>query len=87
MRQSTGCGLLGSRRGLGGEEGDGCRGDKIHCRSKRSRFAVVSVAVAAQRRTFSVISTRSSAISTDDVQEGRRVKQLHVVFAAAQSFA
>jgi hypothetical protein len=28
MRQSTGCGLLGSRRGLGGEEGDGCRGPR-----------------------------------------------------------
>jgi hypothetical protein len=55
---------------------------------------VVSVAVAAQRRTFSVISIRSSAISTvlDSslvmmFKRGRRVKQLHVVFAAAQSFA
>jgi hypothetical protein len=28
MRQSTGRGLLGSRRGLGGEEGDGCRGQR-----------------------------------------------------------
>jgi hypothetical protein len=27
-RQSTGCGVLGSRRGLGGEEGDGCRGQR-----------------------------------------------------------